>query len=73
MKSRKVSPFKNAFEIAIRFVKDDRAESGRKVAPGRAARLIPDRKDLPHHGTFLLIRARPVLGCHHRLLSKLLS
>lgn len=73
MKTRKVSSFKRAFELALRFVMDCRAERSCTVVPGRAARLIRCRNDQPYGKACLLIQPRTILGCHPRLLKKLLS
>jgi hypothetical protein len=68
-----MSRFKRALELAIRFVKDCRAERGCNVATGHGVRMIPGPNDQPHDRTFLLTRPKTILGCHPRLLSKLLS
>jgi hypothetical protein len=43
------------------------------LAPGRPARLMPGPDDMPHYSTISLNPQKPILGCHPRLLSRLLS
>ncbi|HEY3857196.1 MAG TPA: hypothetical protein VGO67_22650 [Verrucomicrobiae bacterium] len=43
------------------------------VAPGRPSRLMPGPDDVPHYTTITLNPQKPILGCHPRLLSRLLS
>ena len=43
------------------------------VAPGRPSRLMPGPDDVPHYTTITLNPQKPILGCHPRLLTKLLS
>jgi hypothetical protein len=58
MKTRKTSRFQKAVV---------------NLAPGRPARLMPGPDDMPHYNNIFLNPAKTVLGCHPRLLSKLLS
>jgi hypothetical protein len=62
MKNRKIFRFRKAIGL----------ESGSSSAPGLAPRLMRGPDDMPHYRAFPVSPPKPILGCHPRLLSKLL-